>query len=378
MIRSFKFEVRNFIKSKTYLFFLGVFTLMLIWPTLQQLDKVHGNADTYSARSTYFVKRDKAMKQLSDWKKEPPETTPVHPSVADLEAEVALLKPLVNAYVNEEDHFAIDKMRLEYEKLYLKELQNGRTDKEITALQQAKTVAEIDYTIAHNMNSIWVPDVKVPALNRVFTTLTKYTPLIWVMMILALAVGYYIIDDKRHATIDFINSSPTGKGVIMFNKQLVFFFGMVLVLTVSFGINFLVPTLTDGFGQLNYPVVYSLDGTKATIMTMATFFKWYGLYLIAVVVFLIGLSALIQLFTSNILVNLIALVSIVMLGQTSSVTSKLGAYLPTNYFNVLQVIIPDGGRGELLSLTGGFLLVLVSGLMLSGLSIGIAQVRRRI
>ncbi|MGX7198855.1 hypothetical protein [Enterococcus nangangensis] len=378
MKQNFKFEVRTFLKSKTYLLFFSIFLLMFIWPSIQtSLRKPE--KDKAGAAQVYLDLNGIAGKQLQSWELAKPATSPVNPSVEDLKHEQELVQPISSIYYfHPEEKVAFTKATLAFDQFFLQELVNGRRVVGYEQLQFKKAIAEKEYLLAENIESVYEKNSTIPAFNQAVITLEDYTPVLWVLMVLGLNVGYYLIDDKRKGAIDMVNLFPTSKGLVMFNKQIVFLLVTVVSLALSFGLSFLFSTVTSGVGSSQYPLTYTLDGQSAAVMTIGSFLLKYGLLILGILIFLIGVSCVVQLFTTNILVSLIILVCMVMLGATSNASTTVMTFIPTSYFNFLDIILPQTGRVVDISVTRGIYVLGLWGVLLCAASIFIAHKRQRI
>ncbi|WP_071131081.1 hypothetical protein [Enterococcus timonensis] len=368
-------EVRQFFKRPAWLIFAAIFFCMLMWPYWQKTGTIT-ESQPPAERHSYFIIRDDAKAQLAAWEKELPANSPQQPSIEDLKKEVALLNPLIDLYVSdgETNRLEITKARLDFEQFYLQELENGRYDENQTILQQKLLVRELTELVEKNITEVRMPDTKIPAINRLTATLRNDTPLIWLLFLFVLAVSFYIIEDKRHPSIDFINSWPIAKGWIIAQKQIIFLIFFSLGVSISFYLSFFLPAITEGFGDSSYPLPYSIDGQNVLIMKSSTFLIYMILYFLAIIFFLTSLSGFIQLFTKNILVNLLILGSLVFL----SGGGQARKFLPTSYFNVPEFLLPTGGSGNLFREKGGLLVIVLWGLGLLIFNCLIAQRRQRI
>lgn len=120
MKQNFKFEVRTFLKSKTYLLFFGIFLLMFIWPSIQTSLR-NPEKDKAGAAQVYLDLNSIAGKQLQSWEIAKPATPPVNPSVEDLKHEQELVKPISSIYYfHPEEKVAFTKATLAFDQFFYK------------------------------------------------------------------------------------------------------------------------------------------------------------------------------------------------------------------------------------------------------------------
>lgn len=370
---SWKIEARHFFKSWEYLAFFGLFILLLLFPSFSQLT---GKKDPHFGReqASWISKREATGDILKRWREEGSLAQHQNPSEEDLTQEVKLMGEIVNNLLVVNDPAIVTEKKLAFEEFYLQEMEKGRQDAKNSLVEQQEIVAYYRYLLAHNLPEVFTHENGKPAIVQLKQVFLTGLPSLWLLTFLSVWVAYFILKEKRQPTVDFLNLMPRSKGFLYFQKQFIFILVSFFSLILASVLNFALLALRNGVGGFNYPIFYSHDGKTVQYLASGTYLIYFILFMGAILLLFTGISACLQLFTRNILVNLLVLMSLAF----SPDFGWRGKFFPLSYLQINEVLVPTNGNGGLLSPLAGLILLAGWGIFLILVSCSIANFRKRI
>ncbi|MFD1477587.1 hypothetical protein [Lacticaseibacillus jixianensis] len=365
------------LKSKAWLGFACALLLCLLWPNFLRIGSAKPG-DWQQEQQNYIKWRGDDQALIVKWQKHPERVPAGSPSKQALQAEVNRLDPVIDAILYDRSPRSITHQRALFQKYLVGQIVRGRNftdvDKQpvtlLDARLEAATLSKLDQ---QRRAEVPLNATKAPGGLLYARDLLAGIPLTWLLACLAIWVGSSIITDKRLVVRDFVALVPVNKTVILFNK-LAAYLGLSLTsFGVVFGAAALIDTTIAPSGGWQYPFAYTLDGVRVHTMSAAHLVVLYGVTMLAIIVFLTGISALIQPFTSNLLITLVGLLAVVVIGPSI----LQWPFSPTTYLNCSATLLPVAATSSLAPGLGS--LVLAGwGIAAMGLAEVIVQRRQRL
>lgn len=242
-------------------------------------------------------------------------------------------------------------------------------------IERKKDVAFHTYLYQHHMREIPIAAIKAPATNYLSDALLYHVSPFLIIAVFIVWLAEFFTTDKREGNIDVTNTLPMGKMKVLIAKIGVAFTIALPLFCLTLLAVFVVIGLSNGWGSLQYPIAYSLDGQHASIMQLGEFLLMFLGALVAIFCFFVMLSAIISLFFDDMGNILVANLLVLMTGSAPVIGSHFfgsGAnFLPSSYFDYAGLILHSAawsslgyGRGILILLAYSVILFGVATLIL--------------
>lgn len=396
MFAQLKFDLKKNLFSSTNAVVYVAFVLLLLTTFFLALDQTDSTArDVDGAYQAALQSVTGTIKTLEkDHAKTAKQTAQLNQKYTqrDYLQEIMTLNASVSSPVPMNTPTQLDGALLKYARYNLKKTRQGQTKGLVlidhpdrptdpTLLGQQKEVTFYRYLALHHLRELPLTQTDVPAAAYLpFQFLRHVSPLL-ILGVFALQLGQLFTTEKRTGTIRFMNNLPVNKLGLLTARM-----GTFLVLTLPlFGFAlltvYLIVGLKFGWGNWQYPLVYSPDGRHVAIMTMAKFMGLLILILLAAVLFMMMLSALVSLFSGNFGVNLAVCAAVLLFGTNqvagSSVGRGVARWLPSGYFDFSGVITHQTAW-PIFSIAGGIVVLLAWAAALYGLCAVIVSRRQRL
>ncbi len=332
-MNQFKFEWLKVMKTKTNFFALILFLILLFL----------GVVFTQSDEEMKLVRMDLIQEKISmsenavENMKDIPEAKN---AVKDTQESLELMENLRDAY-NIDDNNKIAQAEYENDKNDLKDVASGSLVGP-SLIEQKKLVATGEYLIHHDIDKVDRFFQQVPSINYFYNIFNGGMPSNLIFMVISLVLANIYTLEKRNNNIEFLNTIPYNLYKLVIMKTLVATSFVIIGILICFTIIFIVNGFINGFGNLNYPLAYSIDGDNVLIMSMSKFIFKIFILIIFFVLFFSSLSYLISLFSGSILLNAIILIGIVLIADSTLLDQeafKSFAHLfPFSYLDISNVI----------------------------------------
>lgn len=396
MFAQLKFDLKKNLRSSTNAVVYVAFVLLLLttfFLALDQTDSTNREVDgAYQAALGSVSGTIKALeKEHSRTAKQAAQLNQKY-TQRDYLQQIMSLNASVTSPVPMNTPAELDRALLKYATYNLKKTQQGQTaglvlidhpdrPTDPTVLGQQKEVTFYRYLAAHHLRELPLTKTNVPAAAYLpFQFLRHVSPLL-ILGVFALQLGQLFTTEKRTGTIRFMNNLPVNKRGLLTTRMGTFLILTLPLFALALLTTYLVVGLKFGWGSWQYPLVYSPDGQRVAIMTMAQFMGLLSVILLAAVLFLMMLSALVSLLSGNFGVNFVVCAGVLLLGTNqvagSSVGRGLARWLPSGYFDFSGVITHQTAW-PILSISGGIIVLLVWAAALYGLCAVVVSRRQQL
>ncbi|MFD1397770.1 hypothetical protein ACFQ41_00430 [Lacticaseibacillus suilingensis] len=248
-------------------------------------------------------------------------------------------------------------------------------------IERKKDVVFHTYLYQHHMREIPIAAIKAPAANYLSDALLYHVSPFLIIAVFIVWLAEFFTTDKREGNIDVTNTLPMGKMKVLIAKIGVAFTIALPLFCLTLLAVFVVIGLSNGWGSLQYPIAYSLDGQHAAIMQLGEFLLMFLGALVAIFCFFVMLSALFSLIASKMSSLLVAELLVLLTGSSFMLGfTKLSPsfrFLPTAYFDYSAVIL-NSHTWPSLDLAGGINVLLSSTLALLGCTTFVIYYRQRL
>ncbi len=238
-------------------------------------------------------------------------------------------------------------------------------------IERKKDVAFHTYLYQHHMREIPVASIKPPAANYVSDALLYHVSPLLIIAVFIVWLAEFFTTDKREGNLSVTNTLPMTKMKVLIAKIGVAFTIALPLFCLTALIVYVIIGLSAGWGSFQYPIVYSPDGQRASVMLLGHFLILFLGALIAVFCFFVALSALVGLFASDMDAVLVADVLVLLTGSAPVIGSKIlsGAakFLPSAYFDYSGLILHSAAWPSL-GYGGAVAVLIVGTIMLLGLT----------
>ncbi len=291
-----------------------------------------------------------------------------------LSQQIKALTPLVTAVLlNDDNRTRLVKDELRATNNLVETLARGEMVPGFDLMSLKRRQAELKEISRWHLKIVYTTDRHQSALMQTANMFRGYTPAGWLLTVVIFWVSAFIFEDRRTDAIELINLTPVSLTRMYRLRQLLVGIYVIVSTLMALLVSMFVPLLLTGGGTWHYPIAYLVNDTQVGVMAQGDFvLRAIGL-LCAIIVFAIGVVAIIQLFVRRLLGSL--LWGMVMM---LSLSSYLGAWSPFSYLDIVAVLIPTSTVNRRFGLGVAVSLLIGTGIGLSWLSTVIIHRRNRI
>jgi hypothetical protein len=210
-------------------------------------------------------------------------------------------------------------------------------------LGRTKEVTFYNYLLKHHIREIPVGAIHAPATNYLTYAFLYHVSPFLIIAVFLVAMAELFTLDKREENINFTNILPISKFKVLLTRVLVsltLYIPLFLAAVLSV---FVVTGLHNGWGAWDYPLVYSLDGKHALIMTLAQFMLRFIGLIFTILLFFIVLNTATSLFWPTVGTNFIIAGAVLLTGLPAviaqSAVGLIAKFLPSAYFDYAALIV---------------------------------------
>lgn len=332
MKQQMAFDFKKMMNDKIYI----VITLLLITVSLMPLISFSdSDSDTYIYNE---IKNEIAITEIGLKQMEEDN------AIAAVKDETERLD-LLNTYLysmDENEPYKELAAKLDYEKKILNQMESG-SRVGVPIIDQQKTVAELSYLKNNNLLPLDNFSKSTPGINYISMILQGFLPFTILLILPALTYSNVFSMEKEKGTKDFLNMVPVAYKTIITSKMIVAsifsFFCFILTLLVTF----IIVSIKNGIGILNYPISRSRNGLDVEILTTSNFLGKALLLILFIFIFLCCLAFLVSRFTDNLFIQLFVLLACISIPSTpifspESAIASFAHYLPFTYFDFNKVL----------------------------------------
>lgn len=332
MKQQMAFDFKKMMNDKIYI----VITLLLITVSLMPLISFSdSDSDTYIYNE---IKNEIAITEIGLKQMEEDN------AIAAVKDETERLD-LLNTYLysmDENEPYKELAAKLDYEKKILNQMESG-SRVGVPIIDQQKTVAELSYLKNNNLLPLDNFSKSTPGINYISMILQGFLPFTILLILPALTYSNVFSMEKEKGTKDFLNMVPVAYKTIITSKMIVAsifsFFCFIFTLLVTF----IIVSIKNGIGILNYPISRSRNGLDVEILTTSNFLGKALLLILFIFIFLCCLAFLVSRFTDNLFIQLFVLLACISIPSTpifspESAIASFAHYLPFTYFDFNKVL----------------------------------------
>lgn len=327
-----QFEMKHLLKSKiNYIFMLAILCVMLI-PTF--LDRKEAISEVELFQAT-FDKNSEVIENMTD-------TPEASEMVADLKKLNYILQPLIAELQSGNDIAALS-LEYNYEKKNLEDLESGKLFG-VPIHEQKKLVAELEYLSNQNMAKVNNNQPQnLTFINYFILIFSDFISGPYLLLALSLLVVTIVSFEKRNNNVALLNLIPKKISHIFFERYFISLGFAVISVLLPLLITYIVVTLKNGSGNINYPVVFTERSIEVSIMPAITFIIQIISLIFLWIICFVSITSFVVLFSGNFFLNSFILLSLIFISQYSPLNSlsnkAILGYLPTSYINFTEVVL---------------------------------------
>jgi len=327
------FEMKKILTDKMYIAVFGLIIIIFLIPLMAFPNNNSDKEKTATIENEIYLAEEgiQQMKQQN-----------ADMAVKDETERLSLLKNWLKTAKANDSHKELE-ARFIYEKKFLEQMESG-SRVGIPIIEQQKLVAELDYLIDHNLLPLDIFSNSTPGINYISNILQGFLPFTILLILPALIFSNVFSMEKERATKDFLNMTPLKYKVIISSKMIISIGYCIFSFFAATLIAFIITSLKNGIGVLNYPIPRSKDGISVDILTTSQFLIQTFILLLLIFILISCLALLISRFTDNFFVSLFIMLVCVIVPSTpvfspDSVIASIAHYIPFTYFDFSKVLI---------------------------------------
>ncbi len=242
------------------------------------------------------------------------------------------------------------------------------------------------YLAKHHINLVLLGNKLKPAINSLLLLTMEPNVTLLILLVVAVMISAWMTEGGRKRDEAFA-LIPRNQVQLGLTKVGLTVFGVIAAVVLAMGVVVGMMTMHGGFGALNYPVLFKNTAGATVIVGIGQILGHYLILLVAWILFLTGIGYFVRTLSPRLIVNLIVLVAIILLGQSTLMTGSLTSFAlfwPSAYVDIGQ-IVTQGRLTTEMSETSALLpamsaswLLVAYAVLFFGLALGIIAHRKHV